>query len=196
MKAVRYQIFRVGRDRVHHLGELFATAAGSVRLEEGSEMPLDAFLQALRAGQYTIELHPDTWVVFPLLGTVHVSEVEGWRITSDEFAKELTDAVSYVGGNETSLDRCNAALRKLLSTGTEEDQAGLRLAFEAVPAHLRRFLLGDMDRRDRPIVQLIESQNVHAAVASARVDPLLERLMEPRTHHRPNASIAWRVVDT
>ena len=54
------------------------------------------------------------------------------------------------GRHESTLG-CLLALDQYLQSRSEEDRAALRAAYEAIPWHLRRYALGDMDSKDWPL---------------------------------------------
>lgn len=127
------------------------------------------------------------WVVTAVPEGAHVdigqlahltaTDVQGW-VLEREFVKEVRDAIERLNGRPTSDDRCQDAYRRFMETPTGETRAVLAAAYEAVPAHLRQYLLHDMDVKDIPIRMIIYGdkeieQWSHRALARAQGhDPL------------------------
>ncbi len=73
------------------------------------------------------------------------------RRTDESFLLEVADEISRLAGRPTAGDRCWEAVRSYQAEPTEVRRARLRDAYLAVPAHLRVYVLGDMDLQDRPL---------------------------------------------
>ncbi|MEU7602008.1 NADAR family protein [Streptomyces sp. NPDC040724] len=91
-------------------------------------------------------------------------EPSKWRSRSPEprtdasFLLEVADEIARLAGRPTAADRCWDAIRSYQAEPTQERRARLREAYLAVPAHLRVYVLGDMDRQDRPLRILVTDQ--------------------------------------
>ncbi|MFE5770402.1 NADAR family protein [Streptomyces sp. NPDC056485] len=72
-------------------------------------------------------------------------------LTPASFLAEVADEIGRLAGRPTAADRLRAAERDYLREATEPHRVRLREAYLAVPAHLRVYVLGDMDRQDRPL---------------------------------------------
>jgi len=75
-----------------------------------------------------------------------VTDVRG-GIDEAEFIKEVIDEIHMLNGLPTSSMICQAALQTYHQHPNEDYKEKLRLAYENVPAHRRRFL-GSMDDKD------------------------------------------------
>lgn len=75
--------------------------------------------------------------------------------TDESFLAEVADEISRLAGRPTAHDLLMEAVRAYRRETTEANRALLRVAYLAVPAHLRVFVLGDMDRQDRPLRILV-----------------------------------------
>ncbi|HUY45503.1 MAG TPA: NADAR family protein [Streptosporangiaceae bacterium] len=64
---------------------------------------------------------------------------------------EVADEIDKLNERPGSTGRCLLALDHYLQSRSEEDRAALRAAYEAIPEHLRRYALGDMDSKDWPL---------------------------------------------
>ena len=68
-------------------------------------------------------------------------------VEPEEFIKEVEDELRKLNKRQTSRDICIATLKTYQDNPTSEHKEDLRLAYEDVPKHLRKFL-GDMDSKD------------------------------------------------
>ncbi|MEU8842802.1 NADAR family protein [Streptomyces roseus] len=73
------------------------------------------------------------------------------RQTGESFLREAADEIARLAGRPTTTDLLRQAIRAHLRETTEANRALLRDAYLAVPAHRRVYVLGDMDRQDRPL---------------------------------------------
>ncbi|UZK57819.1 NADAR family protein [Streptomyces drozdowiczii] len=72
-------------------------------------------------------------------------------LTAEGFVLEAADRVEELSGRPTAGQRCRDAIRQYEQQPTEANRELLRAAYLAVPAHLRVYVLGDMDLQDRPL---------------------------------------------
>ncbi|WP_328898655.1 NADAR family protein [Streptomyces sp. NBC_00441] len=72
-------------------------------------------------------------------------------LTPEGFLLEVADRIEELSRRPTAGQRCWDAIRQYEQQPTESNRELLRAAYLAVPAHLRVFVLGDMDRQDRPL---------------------------------------------
>ncbi|NNN32135.1 NADAR family protein [Streptomyces sp. S3(2020)] len=75
--------------------------------------------------------------------------------TADSFLLEVADRIEELSGRPTTAQRCHEAIRRYRQEPTEPHRVLLREAYLAVPAHVRIFLLGDMEAQDRPLRMLV-----------------------------------------
>ncbi|MFE4261222.1 NADAR domain-containing protein [Streptomyces sp. NPDC056883] len=75
--------------------------------------------------------------------------------TDESFLAEVADEISRLAGRPTTAERLWEAVRGYQRDTTEPNRSLLREAYLAVPAHRRVFVLGDMDRQDRPLRILV-----------------------------------------
>ncbi|MEJ8641878.1 hypothetical protein WKI68_11185 [Streptomyces sp. MS1.HAVA.3] len=73
------------------------------------------------------------------------------RRTDESFLVEAADEIARLEGRPSSGDLLWEAIRGYQRETTETNRSLLRDAYLAVPAHLRVYVLGDMDRQDRPL---------------------------------------------
>lgn len=79
----------------------------------------------------------------------------GEPLTPEGFLAEVADRIDQLRGRSTAGERCWEAIRHYQQDPTEHHRALLRDAYLAVPPHLRIYVLGDMDRQDRPLRMLL-----------------------------------------
>lgn len=63
---------------------------------------------------------------------------------------EVRDDIDQLNGVPDSTGRCLAAVDVFRDEPTEANRNAVREAYEGIPEHLRRYALGDMDRKDFP----------------------------------------------
>jgi DNA-directed RNA polymerase subunit E'/Rpb7 len=78
----------------------------------------------------------------------------------DEFVKEVEDTINMLQGKETVSETCVKAFFRFLIEPIEKNRRRLRESYEAIPKHLRCYVLGDMDNKDFPIRDCIENANI------------------------------------
>ncbi|WP_405864292.1 NADAR family protein [Streptomyces sp. NBC_01515] len=81
--------------------------------------------------------------------------------TPESFLLEVADRVEELNGRPTAARRCWDAAERYAREPSEANRELLRAAYLAVPQHLRIFVLGDMDRQDRPLRILLTDVGVH-----------------------------------
>ena len=81
-------------------------------------------------------------------------------IEIDEFVKEVEDTIDQLQGKQTVADTCVQAFAKFLTFPTKENKNRLREAYNAIPKHLRIYVLGDMDCKDSAIRMCIENTEI------------------------------------
>ncbi len=122
------------------------------------------------------------WVVtnLPENADVHVSDlcqIKATDVTNfvdpEEFIKDVADALNALNGYPTSSETCLSAYRNYVAQRTEAARNQLKEAYEAVPEHNRRFILGDQDVKDFPIRMIIygeqEMENWSHRIASKQL---------------------------
>lgn len=72
-------------------------------------------------------------------------------LTPDGFLLEVADLIEELSGRPTAAQRCHDAIERYQREPTEPFRLALCDAYLGVPPHLRIYVLGDMDRQDRPL---------------------------------------------
>ena len=78
----------------------------------------------------------------------------------DEFVKEVEDTINLLQGKQTVAQTCVQAFARFLRLPTKENKSSLRTAYNAIPKHLRIYVLGDMDCKDSAILMCIEDTGI------------------------------------
>lgn len=132
----------------------FVFADGTSRV--GTDEPLRAVgeaLSRLSSGELCTAVPDGALVRIPALGKFQV-ESGNWFVDASERAREVIDLLSQTQAKPSSIALCVNSFREFEANPTEEARERLRVAYEAVPRHLRMFC-GDMDSKDGPIVQAL-----------------------------------------
>jgi hypothetical protein len=79
-------------------------------------------------------------------------------VEPEEFIKEVAEEIEELNGRPTAAERCREAFRAYQKEPTEAVKERLKQEYEAVPMHLRRSVLHDMDAKDFPIRRIIYAQ--------------------------------------
>ncbi|MEY9858159.1 putative NAD-dependent protein-ADP-ribosyltransferase YbiA (DUF1768 family) [Catenulispora sp. GAS73] len=136
----------------YHLTDLIIYADGMVDCW-GLES-LDGFAAKLRSGWVATELTEGARASAHHLASWKFAEPQTW-LTPEMLLGEVRDTIDDLNQRPNSSDRCRAAIDVFLADQTDENRQALRTAYEAVPEHLRVYMLGDMDQNDVPVQILI-----------------------------------------
>jgi hypothetical protein len=126
----------------------------------GAELvDLDRFKRLVRRGKITAQL--------PEGAEVHVSDMDifftvsdvGVMVDAEGFITQVEDEIRALRGEPTTSDGCRAAYDAYQVDPSDTAKERLRAAYDAVPAHQRRFLLGDMDSKDAAIREVLGDDN-------------------------------------
>lgn len=115
---------------------------------------LEGFAAKLRSGQVATELADGARASVHHLASWKFSEPQSW-VTPEMLLGEVRDAIDDLNQRPNSSGRCRDAVKVFLADQSEENRQALRATYEAVPEHLRVYMLGDMDQNDVPVQILI-----------------------------------------
>jgi hypothetical protein len=118
----------------------------------------ETFKQKVASGWVVTTLPEGAKVSVSLLAEFRAVGVGSW-VREGEFVKEVADEIERLNGRPTTIEKCSAAYKKFLAEESEEARDFLRQAYEAVPEHNRRFVLGDMDVKDIPVRMIIYGED-------------------------------------
>ncbi|WP_213001537.1 NADAR family protein [Winogradskya consettensis] len=132
----------------YFLSDLLVFADGAISCWEWVD--LDGLREKLASG----------WVATSLEAGAEASahHLAGWRfeepqmyVDAEELLGEVADEIDELNGRPDSTQRCTMALDTYLASRAEADREALRVAYLGMPAHIRRYALGDMDAKDGPL---------------------------------------------
>ncbi|MFF2750033.1 NADAR family protein [Kitasatospora sp. NPDC058048] len=136
----------------YFLTDLFIYADGLIDCWE--LVTVEEFEEKLRTGWVATTLPEGGEASAHDLADWKFGEPESW-LTPELLLAEIRDTIDQLNGRPDSTDRCLAAVDTFLADRTEENRAAARAAFLAVPESQRRYALGDMDSKDRPLRILV-----------------------------------------
>ncbi len=114
----------------------------------------EEFQQKVRSGWVVTQPPPNAKVSVSFLASFVATEAH-YCIDPEEFIREVADEIEGLNGRPTSRERCFAAWVAYEASPSDATRQSLRVAYEAVPEHNRRFVLGDQDRKDSPIRRVL-----------------------------------------
>lgn len=114
----------------------------------------DEFKHKVRSGWVVTQPPPNAKVSVSFLASFTAADARYW-IDPEQFIREVADEIEHLNERPTSRERCFAAWTAYEASPSDITKEALRLAYEAVPEHNRRFVLGDQDRKDHPIRQVL-----------------------------------------
>lgn len=159
----RHAFIRNGRD--YHLTDLIIYADGMVDCWD--LVTLEEFARKLASGWVATTLEEGARASAHHLASWKLAEPQMW-MTPQRLLGEVRDEVDRLNGRPDSTQRCLAAVEVFRSEPTEENRAVVRELYEAIPEHLRRYALGDMDRKDMPLRVVAAGPGAHIESWSGR----------------------------
>ena len=82
------------------------------------------------------------------------SQNAGWHVKPEERIREAYDVLAILNGEQGSMRTCMNCFREYQTDPSTENRDRLRLAYEAVPEHLRHYC-GGIDSKDWPIRRIL-----------------------------------------
>jgi hypothetical protein len=146
---------------------------------------LEGFKQKVAQGWVVTQLPEDAHVSISSLVDFQATAVSNW-IREADFIDEVADEIEALNGRPTTSDHCRAAFEHYIDDPSEPNRGELRDTYEAVPEHLRRYLLGDMDTKDsaiRAILYGTDEQRLNA-LEFVRDRRRMDRAAEERRRQR------------
>ncbi|GLY19525.1 hypothetical protein Kisp01_65390 [Kineosporia sp. NBRC 101677] len=136
----------------HYLTDLVIYADGVVDCWD--LVTLAEFELKLASGWVATEIPDGARASAHHLASWTFSNVETW-MSADMLLGEVRDEVERLNGRPDSSVRCVEAALRFAGDPSETNQDLLRAAYDAVPEHLRTYMLGDMDSKDLPVQFLV-----------------------------------------
>jgi hypothetical protein len=115
--------------------------------------PIEAVAALFESGRLTTSVPAGEWVEIDGLGRFRAGE-SFWYVEAAERVREAQTLIESSNGGPGAIRRCVEQHRAYEAAPSEQQREALRLAYEAVPKHLRLFC-GDMDSKDWPIRRIL-----------------------------------------
>lgn len=110
----------------------------------------ETFKEKVRSGWIATQIPEDAEVSVSFLSKFRAKETRCF-VEPEDFILEVADEIERLNGQPTTSSRCVEAWQTYQKDPSHQNKEALRFAYEAVPKHNRRYLLGDMDAKDFPI---------------------------------------------
>jgi predicted NAD-dependent protein-ADP-ribosyltransferase YbiA (DUF1768 family) len=136
----------------YYVDDLFVYADGLLRC--GDDFDLRGLGQRLESGRIALA-NPDQPTAKRPEPAPRWSARYPEPLTSQGFLGEVADEIEALNGRPTTSNRCWEAIRRYQGDPVEPNRVLIRDAYLAIPPHQRVFVLGDMDRQDIPLRQLV-----------------------------------------
>jgi len=104
----------------------------------------EGFKQKIAQGWVVTTLPTNAQVSVSRLVRFTATEIQTY-LKEEEFIKEVADAIEELNDRPTSMDKCREAFQRFQDDQSEEAIQHLEEAYEAVPEHLRWFVLDALD---------------------------------------------------
>jgi hypothetical protein len=114
----------------------------------------EGFKEKVRSGWVVTRPPKDARISVSFLTSFTAADASYW-INPEELIKEVADAIEELNGRPTTSKRCQEAWAAYRAAPSEAARDCLRLAYEAIPKHNRRYVLGDQDFKDGPIRMIL-----------------------------------------
>ncbi len=143
------------------LSPIYVFADGQIDCWE--MVSFDEFKQKVRSGRVVTQL--------PAQATIRISSLASFTATNascdvdaEDFILEVADEIEELNRRPTSSKRCRAAWEAYKASPSDATKQVLRRTFEAVPKHHRKYVLGDMDQRDHPLLRVLSGVEPYPGV--------------------------------
>jgi len=100
------------------------------------------------------EIKKDSKVIIHGLGEFEI-ENTFWQNEINDVVGGVADEISKLNNQPDSSDICHSIYKEYLAQPSPQLKEKLKVAYEAIPTHLRMYILGDMDSKDYPIQEII-----------------------------------------
>ena len=114
----------------------------------------NGFLNKIKSGWIKTDVTPETTIIAFPLGNFEISKFYPGK-TVEGLIKEVKGILDRYNGIESEQEICIRLFRKFLENPNKNNKEELKISYEKVPEHERRFLLGDMDVDDIPIRAIV-----------------------------------------
>ena len=123
-------------------------------IEQPELITTEEFKNRVTGGTITTEMPENAKLTIYGFGECTVGECHYFEDINDK-TSEISDIVAKLNGQKTSSNICQEIYDEYCKTPTVKLKEKLKTAYENIPDHLRRYVLGDMDRKDMPVRMII-----------------------------------------
>ena len=162
----------------YFLSEIKIYADGKVDCWE--LVDFETFKQKVRSGWVVTQLPEKAKVSISGVASFTACDVQSF-VEPEEFIKEVAEEIEELNGRPTAGDKCRTAYQIFQKEQTEEAREKLKQAYEAIPEHLRRYVLRDMDATDIPIRMIVYGED--------EIEKWSHRIASRKLGHKPLPTI-------
>lgn len=154
---------------------------------------LDGLRERLKSGWVATQFPKGGQASAHHLATWTFAKPQSW-ISPDDLLLEVADTIEQLNGRPDSTDRCLEAVEVFRRERTEANRRAIRDAYFAIPRHMRRYALGDMDSKDRPLRVLMtpigeRPEGFPGAVTAEHHEAALRYFDEQQTAHEQPSTL-------
>jgi len=156
LKGDKYSIFKRIEDHTYYLCRFDIFPDSTIRINDLPNAEYLSFAELKdRAGKdFISEIQEGDKVIIHGLGEMEV-EKTFWQNEINDMVGDIADKISILNRQPDSSDVCKAIYEDYLKHPFPELKEKLKIAYEAIPSHLRMYMFGDMDLRDTPVTDII-----------------------------------------
>jgi hypothetical protein len=153
LMAAAFPVVMTGRP-LKRITKWFVFADGMTRFgPDGPLIHLDEATEKFSMGEITTHAEDGDRLDISGLGVVTVDS-GSWGIDPDERVREARNELDILNGGEGAIRRCVEAFKSYTADPSDQRLQIVRMAYAAVPVHLRIYC-GNMDQRDLPIRRVL-----------------------------------------
>jgi hypothetical protein len=156
----------------YHLTEIHVYEDGKIDCWE--LVDFDGFIKKIQSGWIRTNLPKGEKVFAFPLGNFETKEFYTNR-TENDLIKEVRSIIDRFQGKKTAEQSCVDAYKEYVANPTIENKGELKRTYELVAEHKRRFLLGNMDVDDLPILVAIYGEKIFTENPKAKIQEKLIR---------------------
>ncbi len=119
------------------------------------------FKERVRSGLITTQLSDNTDLSVFLLNTHRLIAFSDNLVQPEDLILQVEDILDNLNNRPDSLKRCRDRFREYQRNPSLDAQEELREVYFAVPAPMRRFILGDIEAEDDPIIKALGLELEH-----------------------------------
>ena len=156
LKGDNKSIFKRIDEHTYYLCRFDIFSDGTIRINDLPNVENLSFAEFKdRAGRdFISEIEEDNKVIIYGLGEMEV-ERTFWQIGINDIMGDVSDKISLLNKEPDSSAVCIAMYENYIKQPSPQLKEKLKIAYEAIPSHLRMYMFGDMDLRDTPITNII-----------------------------------------